>query len=113
MNFWGIRIYFTKSRFSLNGGLFVYMELLSGHDKIITKSGISLNARTLNRGFTVLVKRAMQSLHKLRNMYRIPYKTIKGTHPWTAEKSATRPHVCCLAGVIKNADLNTNTHKMP
>jgi hypothetical protein len=38
---------------SLNGGLFVYMELLSGHEKIITKSGISLNAEILNRGFTV------------------------------------------------------------
>jgi hypothetical protein len=53
MNCWGIRIYFTKSRFSLNGGYIVYMELLSGHEKIITKSGISLNAGTLNRGFTV------------------------------------------------------------
>jgi hypothetical protein len=31
----------------------VYMELLSGHEKIITKSGISLNVGTLNRGFTV------------------------------------------------------------
>jgi hypothetical protein len=30
------------------------MELLSGHEKIITKSGISLNAGTLNWGFTVL-----------------------------------------------------------
>jgi hypothetical protein len=30
------------------------MELLSGHEKIITQSGISLNAGTLNRGFTVL-----------------------------------------------------------
>jgi hypothetical protein len=29
------------------------MELLLGHEKIITKSGISLNAGTLNRGFTV------------------------------------------------------------
>jgi hypothetical protein len=38
--------------FSLNGGFIVYMELLSGHEKI-TKSGISLNAGTLNRGFTV------------------------------------------------------------
>jgi hypothetical protein len=54
MNCWGIRIYFTKSRFSLNGGYIVYMELLSGHEKIITKSGISPNAGTLNRGFTVL-----------------------------------------------------------
>jgi hypothetical protein len=54
MNCWGIRIHFTKSRFSLNGGLFVYMELLSGHEKIITKSGISLKAGTLNRGFTVI-----------------------------------------------------------
>jgi hypothetical protein len=53
MNCWGIRIYFTKSRFSLNGGLFVYTELLSGHEKIITESGISLNVGTLNRGFTV------------------------------------------------------------
>jgi hypothetical protein len=53
MNCWGIRRYFTKVRFSLNGGYIVYMELLSGHEKIITKSGISLNARTLNRGFTV------------------------------------------------------------
>jgi hypothetical protein len=32
------------------------MELLSGHEKIITKSGISLNAGTLNRGFTVIPK---------------------------------------------------------
>jgi hypothetical protein len=29
------------------------MELLSGHGKIIIKSGISLNAGTLNQGFTV------------------------------------------------------------
>jgi hypothetical protein len=29
------------------------MELLSGHEKIITKSGISLNAGTLNRGFAL------------------------------------------------------------
>jgi hypothetical protein len=29
------------------------MELLSGHEKIINKSGISLNAGTLNLGFTV------------------------------------------------------------
>jgi hypothetical protein len=28
------------------------MELLSGHEKIITKSRISPNAGTLNRGFT-------------------------------------------------------------
>jgi hypothetical protein len=53
MNCWRIRIYFIKSRFSLNGGLFVYMELLSGHEKIITKSGISLNAGTLNWVFIV------------------------------------------------------------
>jgi hypothetical protein len=53
MNCWGIRIYFTKSRLSLNGGYIVYMELLSGHEKIITKSGISLNLGTLDRGFTV------------------------------------------------------------
>ena len=38
MNCWGIRIYFTKLRFSLNGGFIVYVELLSGHEKIITKS---------------------------------------------------------------------------
>jgi hypothetical protein len=57
MNCWGIRIYFTKSRFSLNGGLFVYMELLSGHEKIITKYGISLNVGTLNWGFTVHLQR--------------------------------------------------------
>ena len=31
----------------------VYMELLSGHEKIITKSRISLNAGTLNQGFNV------------------------------------------------------------
>jgi hypothetical protein len=53
MNCWGIRIYSTKLRFSLNGGYIVYMELLSGHEKITTKSGISLNAGTLNWGFTV------------------------------------------------------------
>jgi hypothetical protein len=55
MNCWGLRIYFTKSRFSLNGGFIVYMELLSGHEKIITKSRISLNAGTLNRDFTIFV----------------------------------------------------------
>jgi hypothetical protein len=33
----------------------VYMELLLGHEKITTKSGTSLNAETLNRGFTVLI----------------------------------------------------------
>jgi hypothetical protein len=57
MNCWGIRIYFTKLRFSLNGGYIVYMELLSGHEKIITQSRISLNAGTLNRGFTVFCNR--------------------------------------------------------
>ena len=31
------------------------MELLAGHEKIITKSGISLDAGTLNQGFTVCV----------------------------------------------------------
>jgi hypothetical protein len=56
MDCWGIRIYFTKSRFSLNGGFIVYMELLSGHEKIITKSRISLSAGTLNLGFTVVLK---------------------------------------------------------
>jgi hypothetical protein len=30
------------------------MELLPGHEKITTKSGISLDVGTLNRGFTVL-----------------------------------------------------------
>ena len=40
---------------SVKRSLFVYMELLSVHEKIITKSGISLNAGTLNRGFTVLL----------------------------------------------------------
>jgi hypothetical protein len=53
MNYWWIRIYFTKFRLLINGGLFVYMELLSGHEKSITKSGILLNAGTLNWGFTV------------------------------------------------------------
>jgi hypothetical protein len=33
------------------------MELLSGHEKIITKSGISLNTGTLNWGFTVVMFR--------------------------------------------------------
>jgi hypothetical protein len=37
------------------------MELLSGHEKIITKSGISLNAGTLNRGCTVFS--GMNELH--------------------------------------------------
>ena len=59
MNCWGIRTYFTKWRFSLNGGYIVYMKLLSGHEKIITKPGISLNAGTLNRGFTVLYTQAL------------------------------------------------------
>jgi hypothetical protein len=61
MNWWGIRIYFTESRFSLNGGYIVYMELLSGHEKIITKSEISLNAGTLNWGFTVLEKNTSEN----------------------------------------------------
>jgi hypothetical protein len=62
MNCWGIRKYFTKSRLSLNGGYIVYMELLSGHEKIITKSGISLNAGTLNWGFTVDVSTCLPCL---------------------------------------------------
>jgi hypothetical protein len=41
----------------------VYMELLSGHEKIITKSGISLNAGTLNRGFTVYNLRSWWPLY--------------------------------------------------
>jgi hypothetical protein len=65
MNCWGIRIYFTKSRFSLNGGYIVYMELLSEHENITTKSGISLNAGTLNRGFTVLVMLKYSMTYKL------------------------------------------------
>jgi hypothetical protein len=40
----------------------VYMELLSGHEKIITKSGISLNAGTLNRGFTVYIYIKLMSI---------------------------------------------------
>jgi hypothetical protein len=67
MNCWGIRIYFTKSRFSLNGGLFVYMELLLGYEKTITKSGISLNAGTLNWGFTVFVACFMNLCPRLAN----------------------------------------------
>jgi hypothetical protein len=55
MNCWGITIYFAKSRFSLNGGYIVYMELVSGHEKIITKSGIAINVGTLNWGFTVVI----------------------------------------------------------
>jgi hypothetical protein len=38
------------------------MELLLGHEKIMTKSGISLNVGTLNRGFTVCVKSRFKSL---------------------------------------------------
>jgi hypothetical protein len=41
------------------GGYIVYMELLSGHEKIITKSGISLNVGTLNRAFTVKVTKSV------------------------------------------------------
>jgi hypothetical protein len=37
------------------------MELLSGHEKIIPKSGISLNVETLNLGFT-LYNRARENL---------------------------------------------------
>jgi hypothetical protein len=48
MNCWRNRIYFTKLRFSLNGGS-IYVELLSGHEKS------SLNPGTLNRGFTVCI----------------------------------------------------------
>jgi hypothetical protein len=70
MNCWRIKIYFTKSRFSLNGGYIVYMEPLSGHEKIITKSGISLNAGTLNQDFTVSHKlhdfRKRVTEHKMR-----------------------------------------------
>src|SRR5579875_2274481 len=72
MNCWGIRIYFTKSRFSLNGGHIVYMELLLGHEKIITKSGISPNAGTLDWGFTVIYHVSSQKpskCHGTRVMY--------------------------------------------
>jgi hypothetical protein len=40
----------------------VYIELLSGHEKIITKSRISQNAGTLNLGFTVVVYRWVKGL---------------------------------------------------
>jgi hypothetical protein len=40
------------------------VELLSGHEKIITKSGISLNAGTLNRGFTVLETKMCEQMNK-------------------------------------------------
>jgi hypothetical protein len=69
MNCWGIRIYFTKLRFSLNGGYIDYMELLLGHEKIITKSRISLNAGTLNRGFTVVVSDKWHEFTIIRSFY--------------------------------------------
>jgi hypothetical protein len=48
MNCCGIRIYFTKSRFSLNGGtLFIW-----SYCQNMKKS--SLNVGTLNQGFTAL-----------------------------------------------------------
>jgi hypothetical protein len=42
------------------------MELLSGHEKIITKSGISLNVGTLNQSYTVVYGKVhlRLSLHK-------------------------------------------------
>jgi hypothetical protein len=56
MNCWRIRIYFTKSRFSLNGSFQLIWSYCQDMKKIITKSGILLNAGTLNQGFTVLGK---------------------------------------------------------
>jgi hypothetical protein len=38
------------------------MELLSGHEKIITKSGISLHAGTLNQEFTVFLSRCEEKV---------------------------------------------------
>jgi hypothetical protein len=46
----------------------VYTELLSGHEKIITKSGISLNAGTLNRGFTVNQRRYISMITLQQNV---------------------------------------------
>jgi hypothetical protein len=78
MNCWGIRIYFTKSRFSLSGGYIVYIELLSGHEKIITKSGISLNVGTLNRGFTVRGLYSLESTDQL--LSELPVPLFVGTN---------------------------------
>jgi hypothetical protein len=52
MNCWGIRIYFTKSRFSLNGRLL----FIWSYCRDMKKS--SLNAGTLNWGFTVAAQLA-------------------------------------------------------
>jgi hypothetical protein len=41
------------------------MELLSGHEKIITKSRISLNAGTLKQGFTVYAYELMFYIPKI------------------------------------------------
>jgi hypothetical protein len=76
MNCWGIRIYFTKSRFSLNGGLFVYMELLLGHEKIITKCGnIKLGFYCLfifsSTGFFLRFQSIAQSAGKSKNVMKI------------------------------------------
>jgi hypothetical protein len=50
------------------------MELLSGHEKIITKSGISLNVGTLNQGFTTLIAFPWQQwLHERASMLRYRY----------------------------------------
>jgi hypothetical protein len=42
------------------------MELLSGHEKIITKSEISLNAGTLNRVFTVYARGVGHCVQQMR-----------------------------------------------
>jgi hypothetical protein len=56
MNGWGITIYFTKSRFSLNGGLL----FIWSYCRDMKKS--SLNAGTLNWGFTVVAKSVLEEI---------------------------------------------------
>jgi hypothetical protein len=43
--------------------VYCLFELLSGHEKIITKSRISLNAGTLNRGFTVCMMEIVRCIY--------------------------------------------------
>jgi hypothetical protein len=74
------------------------MQLLLGHEKIITKSGISLNAGTLNRGFTVSNKNAY--FHELIGHKRSRHCNIHimwyAGHCWDSTTYGITPHETVL-----------------
>jgi hypothetical protein len=61
------------------------MRLLSGHEKIITKSGISLKAGTLNRGFTVIFMKFVLNIFEVLSLYNFYELCLLPANPMVTE----------------------------